>query len=211
MPALLSTRFSARGTWLGCVVDRAVGLESVALDRVELGWGGDEFEAHGGVTRESCSRVMGLHPKGTEIRNVRQISIVSAEDLAAIAEEIGLEEVRPEWLGASMVVEGLADFTHLPPSSRLQAPGGTTLVIDMENRPCIYPGKVIEAAHSGRGPGQDAGNGSGPGKVFMGAARGRRGVTAWVERPGQVRLGDTLRLHVPDQPAWVHMGAARGL
>jgi hypothetical protein len=27
-------------------------------------------------------------------------------------------------------------------------------------------------------------------------------VTAWVEREGVLRLGEMLRLHIPDQPAW---------
>jgi len=34
------------------------------------------------------------------------------------------------------------------------------------------------------------------------AAKGRRGVTAWVEREGRLAVGDALRLHIPDQPAW---------
>ena len=40
------------------------------------------------------------------------------------------------------------------------------------------------------------------GKGFKAAAKGRRGVTAWVERPGALVVGDRLRLHIPDQPAW---------
>jgi hypothetical protein len=31
----------------------------------------------------------------------------------------------------------------------------------------------------------------------------------WVEREGTVALGDTLRLHIPDQPVWAHLSAAR--
>jgi MOSC domain-containing protein YiiM len=31
---------------------------------------------------------------------------------------------------------------------------------------------------------------------------GKRGVTAWVERPGDLVLGDVLRLHCPEQRAW---------
>ena len=85
----------------------------------------------------------------------------------------------------------------MPPSSRLQGPDGCTLVIDMENRACVLPGRVIEAQHPGAGT------------RFKTAANGRRGVTAWVERPGTLRLGDTLRLHVPDQPVWTHLAQAR--
>ncbi len=46
--------------------------------------------------------------------------------------------------------------------------------------------------------------------VDIGAGRQRRGVTAWVEREGVLSLGETLRLHIPVQPAWPHLQAARG-
>jgi hypothetical protein len=72
-----------------------------------------------------------------------------------------------------------------------------TLVIDMENRPCHLPAKPIDA----EGPGN--------GKAFKAAAVGRRGVTAWVEREGVLSVGDELRLHIPDQPVWPHLDAAR--
>ncbi|MEM6942014.1 MAG: hypothetical protein AAF509_18060 [Pseudomonadota bacterium] len=39
-------------------------------------------------------------------------------------------------------------------------------------------------------------------------AEGRRGVTAWVEREGMLRVGDTLRLHVPGQRAWQPFASA---
>jgi hypothetical protein len=96
-----------------------------------------------------------------------------------------------------MVIEGIPDLTHLPPSSRMQAEGGTTLVVDMQNRPCVLPAKPIEAALPGFG------------KAFKTAASGRRGVTAWVEREGLLRVGDGVRLHVPDQRAWLHLVQVR--
>ncbi|MFM7445122.1 MAG: sulfurase, partial [Tabrizicola sp.] len=37
---------------------------------------------------------------------------------------------------------------------------------------------------------------------FKTAAHGKRGITAWVERPGTLRLGDMLRLHIPAQRGW---------
>lgn len=198
MPALKPTDFTARIVWLGQVADRGAGLASKALERVELEFGGLAGEVHAGVTRASCSRVVSQHPRGTEIANVRQISIVSAEELATIAREMGVEVFDPAWIGASLVIEGIPDFTHVPPSSRLQSESGTTLVIDMENRPCHLPAKPIDADAPGKGG------------LFKAAARHRRGVTAWVERPGVLQLGDALRLHVPDQPVWPHLAAARG-
>jgi len=165
-------------------------IDGVATDQLALGFDGLAGVPYGGRTRPSCSRVVTQHPKGTEIANVRQLSIVSAEELAAIAAAMGLDAIDPVWLGASVVIEGIKDFTHVPPSSRLQAEAGATLVVDMENQPCHQPGLTI-ARHHGEA-----------GKGFKSAARNRRGVTAWVERPGLLNLGDTLRLHVPGQNPW---------
>ena len=198
MPALKPTDFTARVTWIGRVADREAALQSEALERAMLHFGGIAGEAHGGITRPSCSRVLSLHPRGTEIANVRQLSVLSAEEIAATAQAMGLDALDPALLGASLVIAGIPDFTRVPPSSRLQAPSGATLVIDMENRPCMLPARPIEEVHQGHG------------KAFKAAATGRRGVTAWVEREGEIALGDVLRLHVPDQPGWAYLEAARG-
>ena len=197
MPALKPAQFYARVTWLGVVENRDASLQATAVSDMALRFGGVKGEAHGGLTFPSCSRVLAQHPRNTPIANVRQLSVLSAEDLQDIADRMGLPALQPEWLGASMVVAGLPDFTRLPPSSRLQAPSGATLVVDMENRPCSLPARPIEAQHPGFGA------------AFKAAARGRRGVTMWVEREGTVALGDTLRLHIPDQPVWAHLAAAR--
>lgn len=198
MPALIPTRFAATVTWLGTVADRDAALASAPVKGLELGFDGPVGEAHGGLTRPACSRVAALYPRDTPIRNTRQLTVVSAEDLAVIAAAMGLDAIDPAWLGATVVVEGMPDLSHLPPSARLQGPDGVTLVVDMENRPCQLPAKVIEAARPGKG------------RAFKPAAVGRRGITAWVEREGRLQIGDKLRLFVPDQPAWAHIGEARG-
>jgi hypothetical protein len=190
MPALAPTAITGTIVWIGLVADRDAALASSGLDEAQLTFAGIPGEAHGGLTRPSCSRVTSQHPRGTEIRNVRQLSVVSAEELAAIAARCGLDVLDPALIGASLMISGIPDFTHLPPSSRLQMPDGATLVVDMENRPCHLPAKPINAAHPGAGD------------KFKAAAKGKRGITAWVEREGMMRVGDTVRLHVPDQRAW---------
>jgi hypothetical protein len=197
MPALKPTSFSGRIVWLGRVADSAKTLRAEALERAELTFEGIAGECHGGLTRPACVRTSAQYPKGTQIRNVRQLSVLSAEELSAIAKKMGLDSIRAEWLGASMVIEGIPDFSHIPPSSRLQAASGASIAIDMENRPCVFPGREIE---------KDA---AGFGAKFKPAAQGRRGVTAWVEREGPVAIGDTVTLHIPDQPIWQHLGDAR--
>ncbi len=199
MPALIPTEFYATVTWLGHVPEQGSDIRSIPLNAVDLTWEGMTDEVHAGRTRPSCSRVTTQYERGTEIANVRQFSILSAEELTLMAQDIGLDHLPPQWLGASIVVEGIGDFTHIPPSSRLQAGNGACLVVDMLNLPCHLPAKEIDKDQPGHG------------KAFRRAANGRRGVTAWVERPGRIALGDRLRLHVPQQRAWVHLDAAHGI
>lgn len=189
MPVLRETEFRGDIVWLG-MVPSGGSIRAEARDQLELGFHGIRGERHEGENRPSCVRVKNLYERDTEIRNVRQLTILSVEDLALIAADMGLDQVDPMYLGASIVVRGIPDFTFVPPSSRLQGPDGVTLTVDMENRPCVLPGREIEQDHSGYGP------------KFKTAAENRRGITAWVERPGHLRLGDTLRLFVPDQRGW---------
>ncbi|MFO7758454.1 MAG: MOSC domain-containing protein [Roseovarius sp.] len=197
MPALTPTGYAGRITWIGRVTDRDATLAAEPLQEAEISYAGIAGEVHAGLTRPSCSRVVAQYPEGTEIRNVRQVSILSAEELAAITEAMGVARIDPAWVGASLVVEGIPDLTHVPPSARLQGPDGVALVVDMENRPCHLPAKVIDDHAAGFG------------RRFKRAAEGRRGVTAWVEREGVLRVGDMLRLHIPDQPVWSEMSRLR--
>ncbi|MEM9580769.1 MAG: MOSC domain-containing protein [Pseudomonadota bacterium] len=192
MPALKSTDFIATVEWLGSVADRDTALTSAPLEKMPLSFAGAEAEDHAGLTRASCVRVKTQYAQGTQIRNTRQLSVVSQEQLDLIAKDMGLSQLSPHLIGASLVISGIPDWTHVPPSARLvdEDPSGPGLVVDMENRPCTLPARYIEADHPGFG------------KAFKPAAFGRRGVTMWVEKEGTLRLGQSLRLHIPDQPAW---------
>ncbi len=187
MAILMPTDIAGRVTWLGVVRDRAATLESEPRETMDLDWEGPRGECHGGLTRPSCSRVKLQYARGSEIRNVRQISMLSVEDLAAIAGAMEIPVIRPEWTGANIVFEGIPEFTLLPPGSRLIFEAGASVAIDMENGPCKFVGEVIEGHHPGKGSG------------FARLAVGRRGVTGWVERPGAIAIGSVARLHVPPQ------------
>lgn len=193
MAALMPTDIQGVVVWLGRVA-RPVGPDLIIhgepVAEMPLTFAGFEGEVHAGLTRPSCSRVLSLHPRNTPIANTRQVSLVSVEEMAEVAAAMGIEALNYAHVGASVVVEGIPDFTHVPPSSRLQGPDGTTLVVDLENSPCLQPAKTIEQVHPGHG------------RRFKPAAESRRGITAWVEREGTLRVGDHLRLHVPAQRPW---------
>ncbi len=192
MAGFVATDYTATITFLGFVPRReGAEIEAEAVTEMPLTLAGFDKEFHAGVTRPSCSRVANIHPKGTEIRNSRQMSILSEEEMEAIAAEMGLERLDPLWLGASIVLKGIPDFTHVPPASRLLSASGVTIVIDVENGPCNYPAKTLDTVHPGFG------------KTFKSAAKGRRGVTASVERGGALRVGEELKLFVPEQRAWL--------
>ena len=144
-------------------------------------------EMHAGLT-PSCSRVLSQYERGTEIRNVRQLSLVSEEELSAIADEMGIAQFDPSLIGSSVVLRGIPDFSHIPPSSRLQNDAGTTLTIDMQNRPCHLPWPKLRwitpmSKRVSKPPHGDGG----------------------VSRPGssvrQLSVGD--HGHIPDQRGWL--------
>ena len=191
MPALVKTEYTGEIVWMGSVPDRGASLMSDPVTSLFASFAGGPDEDHAGLTRPSCSRVLTQYPRNTTIRNTRQFSVVCAQELKIIADKIGVDEFDPRWIGASIVISGLPDFTHTPPSSRLQMPSGATLVVDMENRPCVLPGPYIEA---------DA---AGAGRKFKTAAKNKRGITAWVECEGDISVGDSVALHIPDQRAWM--------
>lgn len=192
MPELVPTDHYATITWMGKVPLNRPNIRSESIQTAFASYAGFADDYHSGLTRASCMRVKSQHPEGTEIRNVRQLTILSVEEMAEIAAAIGLDTLDPIHLGASIVVEGIGDFSHLPPNARLQAANGTTLVIDMQNAPCNFPAREIDKDHDGHGA------------AFKAAAKGKRGVCSWVEREGQLSIGDTLRLHIPGQRGWLH-------
>lgn len=178
------------GTIEAIFINHRLGSERNATecDRVRVSYAGLEGDAYASLTRPACVRTKAQYPVGTAIRNVRQVSIVSAEELIAIGQNMGLPEpVRPDWVRANLVIAGLPSFTQIPPSSRLVVENGAAFAIDMENEACAVPGRLIEKDYPGYG------------KFFRKAALGRRGVTAWVEKEGIISVGAKVALHIPPQ------------
>ena len=192
----LVSRIAIEGRVEACLLssERKTGLEKAKADELVLTLDGIVGDCHSGRSRQSDSRTLKQYPRGTEILNSRQVSIVSVEEMAQVAERLGVPEIKPEWVGANMLVSGIPDFTLLPPSTRMMFSSGATLIIDIENAPCKYPAEVIERVHPGHG------------LNFPKAARHKRGVVARVERAGLIRQGDTISLYLPPQRLYPHGG-----
>lgn len=187
MPLLTKLSFTGRVEALLRSGDRKTGLEKSHVDRLKLGFEGIEGDCHSGLTRPADVRTIRQYPRNTPIRNVRQLTLLSVEELADIAALMEIKHVKPEWVGANVVTSGIPDLTLLPPSSRLQFPSGATIVVDMENEPCRYPAEII----TNHNPQQKVG--------FVKAAKHKRGITAWVEREGDVFSKDEITIWIPPQ------------
>ncbi|OXM82887.1 MOSC domain-containing protein [Paenibacillus rigui] len=152
---------------------------SVPYIQIELG--GIPGDRHYGLLRPADSRQK-IYPRGVLIANRRQISIVSKEECEYIANRLDLPEIKPEWLGANIIISGFEKLTELQQGTRLIFPDGTGLICEGENLPCIGPGRVIEKIY----------NQSGLSQKFVPAAKKSRGIVCSVEREGRISEGDTI-------------------
>lgn len=158
------------------------------IDKVEATYAGFPGDTHSGLTRAACSRFPYLYAEGTEIKNTRQLTVVATEELAEIATALDIEQLQAGWVGANIELEGIPSLTLLPPGSRLVFSSKATLVVDIENRPCVYPAQIIDQHYPGKG------------RKFVKQAMHLRGITAWVEREGSIACGDCVDAFFPDQP-----------
>lgn len=173
------------------------GFETAPVDRLVLDFDGlalpdGRRDRHHGATRGADARVP-WYARGTVIRNTRQVSIVCTAELAAIAEGLGVPEVRPAWLGANLVLDGVPDLSMLPRGTRLLVKGGAALAVDDQNAPCRQPGRVLAACYPDQ-PRLEF--------RFVEVATRLRGLTAFVERAGDLAVGDPIELRLPEQ--WVY-------
>ena len=169
------------------------------IKAAHLCFAGMTGDSHATLTRPACARTKKQYEPGTAIRNVRQLTLIGLDELATISSLMQLPaKVEPQWLGANMVVDGIPELSLLPPGSRLIIGGGASVVVDMENEPCRGPAKVIDIHFPGYG------------KFFVKAAVGRRGVTGWVEREGDVALYDSVALHCPPNRLYPHFDNGDG-
>jgi MOSC domain-containing protein YiiM len=169
-------------------------FETRAVEELRLGFDGVEGDFHAGATRRSGGREP-WYPRGTEMRNERQLSLVAADELAIVAGRMGLEEIRPEWIGANLLIEGVPQLSMLPAGSLLFFKGGVTIKIDAQNKPCRIAGQSI--AEHVRAPDQQA-----TALLFPKMAKRLRGLVAWVEKPGVVKAGEEISVRVPEQ--WIY-------
>lgn len=165
-----------------------------AVEALPLSFEGIDGDFHAGHVRRSGGREP-WYPRGTEMRNERQLSIVAPDELAVVAERMGLTEIKPEWIGANLLLDGVPMLSMLPSGTMLFFKGGVTIKIDGQNAPCRLAGRSI--AEHARMADHDAGS-----LMFPKAAKRLRGLVAWVEKPGVIAAGEEVSVRVPEQ--WIY-------
>ena len=168
------------------------GFETGEAASLTLDLQGVPGSRHHGWTRPSDSRVPYL-PRGTPMRNVRQLSIVSIEDLAQAAKQLGIPKVDPKWIGASVLVEGIERFAYLPRGTHLFCDGGAILIVEHLNDPCRGAGASI-ARHNPDHPEIEF--------DFVKKCARLRGVVATIEHPGTLSVLSAITARLPEH--WVY-------
>jgi hypothetical protein len=169
-------------------------FQTQAVGELGLTFTGIDGDFHRGHTRRSGGREP-WYPRGTEMRNERQISIVAPDELVLIAEAMRLARIDPEWIGANILLAGVPRLSMLPRGTKLFFAGGVTLKIDGQNGPCKASGRSI-AENAGM---QDKAAGA---LLFPQVAKRLRGLVAWVEKPGRIASGEAVAVRLPEQ--WIY-------
>ncbi|MEI2383694.1 MOSC domain-containing protein [Breoghania sp. JC706] len=192
-PRILRAR-KISGTVARLLAAEGDGFATSAVDSLTFTFDGIPGDVHAGATRRSGGREP-WYPRGTEMRNERQISILASDELAEAARRMEIETIEPEWIGANMVLDGLPRLSMIPSRTRLAFEGGAVLRVDGQNAPCRIAGRSI-AAHYPDREGLDL--------AFPKVAARLRGLVAWVEKPGTVVPGEKVTANIPEQ--WIYEG-----
>lgn len=162
---------------------------SEQVEALTLSYAGIPGDNHAGLVRKSGAREP-WYARGTEMRNERQLSLLSVEELAEVAATLRLDRLEPEWIGGNVVIEGVPHFSLLPPRTLLMFPSGASIRIDGDNGPCRIAGRSI-ASHVADRADIEFG--------FVKAAKKKRGLVGWVEREGVIRAGDSVKVRIWEQ------------
>jgi hypothetical protein len=197
IPGLLAAPTVVPGRKLAGVVEATLiadgdDFQTQSVPSLKVDIDGIVGDLHRGVARAAGGREP-WYPRGMAMRNERQLTLVAADELAEIALALALPEVRPEWIGANLVIAGIPRLSWLPPRTRLFFAGGATLAVEGQNAPCRHAGAAIAARIPDRADIE---------LLFPKVARRLRGLVAWVEKPGEIAAGQDMTARLPEQ--WIY-------
>ncbi|MCA9383270.1 MOSC domain-containing protein [Candidatus Dojkabacteria bacterium] len=162
-------------------------VRSVPAEKIYLDWDGIRGDRHYGRTKFAGVREKYL-AKGTEMINLRQVSIVSTEELDQVAKLLEVDNIMPEDVSANITISGIPDFTKIPFGSIMQFELQANLLLTGDNFPCIIPGQEIEDR-----------TGQKMAHLFAKQAVHKRGQTALILRPGIIKPGSRFQIILPKE------------
>ena len=181
-----------RGRVAGLFKAEGKGFVTTAVDELPLSFEGIPGDFHAGHTRRSGAREP-WYERGTEMRNERQLSILSVDEMRAMARRLNIPELKTEWIGGNLLLDGIDNLTRLPPRTVLFFDGGATIRIDGDNLPCRVAGRAVAAQFDGRDDIEFE---------FPKQTREMRGLVGWVEKPGTIATGEAFEARIPAQ--WIY-------
>lgn len=175
-----------KGTVAGLFKAEGRNYVTSAVGELQLDFDGIPGDYHAGPTRKSGPREP-WYPRGTVMRNERQVSLLAPDELRKIARRLDIPELKAEWIGGNLLLDGIPNFSMLPPRTLLFFEGGVTIRVDGDNDPCRDSGRSIVANNPGREDIEFE---------FPKAAMHLRGLVGWVEKPGIVKAGENFEARV---------------
>jgi hypothetical protein len=159
-------------------------IASVCQSSVQVTFEGFVGDKHSGMTKRSDSRTK-IYPRGTEIRNNRQVSIISQEELVEIAAKLNIESLLPEWFGANLLLSGISNLSNLNLNTRRVFSRGVSLLVTAKNLPCKLLTDEVCKHLIDRPDIRDN---------LINVSMDKRGVVAVVELPGEIQVGDEVKV-----------------
>lgn len=160
-------------------------LETQPCQQLTCDLEGLKGDRHHGLALRSGGRQKTVYARGTSIRNNRQWTAISGEELATIQHNLGLKEtVEAAHIGFNTQIDGLGSITQLPPLTHLvfsphstfeaKRPEDVVWVVYAEVLPCEIAGSAL--AHRFQDPKLAS--------AFPKASLGLRGCTGYVDKGG---------------------------
>lgn len=168
---------------------------STEVEKLQCRLDGLEGDRHRMSSQLAVGQSAHIVDKGRPVANFRQVTIVTKEEMDAVAHSLRVSRLYAEDFSANIVLGNIDNFTQLPPLyylvfSNSKKETHAVLRIMGENKPCVVAGGNMRD----RFP-----HISGIQNQFVKAASGKRGQVAVVFAEGYIRPGDTVTF-VPHQP-----------
>jgi len=162
-----------------CLSTPNVRVAKTPHDEAFLGPHGFEGDRHAGEQARN-------YYNGKMSANLRQWTAVANEEVEAMCADLGVEPFPIGALGENLRLSGIT-LAGLERGAELELASGARLLITGQNDPCINAASALGGIY---GPHVE--------ENFVRTAYGRRGVIGSVLEPGLVRVGDEVRLVVPE-------------